>query len=551
MKSWSWIGLALTACGLAVAVSCRKPPRPPPPPAGAACGEAPGDEVPVPGGEVVVHLETEPAHLNNLIQPEGWRYRVTLHIHEPLVREDPGTGAYVPGLAERWEVSNDKLTYTFHLRAGVRWHDGQPFSSRDAAFTFDKIFGEAPALRGGFEPFGCRHEAPDERTFRLVCKKPYFMMLANLDGLPILPAHAMGDGDLNKHPLKRRPLGTGPYKFDHWTPGSEIVLARNDDYWGKKAYLDRIVYLYVENPVTAVQLAAKGELDFVSRVREPQWVGMVKTDPKIRANFREIVDWPNQYSYLSFNCGGAMFSDARVRRAMAHLFDADRILKDLMYGMGKRIATVYHEKSPGFHDGLLPYPFDPDRAKQLFDETGWKDTDGDGVRDKDGKPFRFTFLMSVGSATLEKQITVYQEDLRKAGIRMDVTKIEFAQFLDRAGKHDFDMLGLGNTEYSPRMDPYFNYHSSQIEGGQNWSGYANPDMDALLDTMRVELDEQKRAEIDRRIQELAYEDLPYVPAFTQPVPAIVHKRFCGVKTSVEWYQLNQWWIPKRLQGQAH
>ena len=112
--------------------------------------------------------------------------------------------------------------------------------------------------------------------------------------VPIMPAHAMDKGDFNKHPLNRKPLGTGPYGFERWTSGKDIVLVRNDDYWGKKGYLDRIVYHLVQNPVTAVQLATRGELDFVARVREPQWVENVQKDPNLKANFNKFSDWPNQ-----------------------------------------------------------------------------------------------------------------------------------------------------------------------------------------------------------------------------------------------------------------
>ena len=548
------VAAALRGCGGGRDEPKRAPPVAAPPPV-SPWEPRPGDEVPVPGGQVVVHLESEPGKLNSLIYPDAWGYYVTMHmIHETLVREDPRPPyAYQPGLAERWEVSPDKLTYTFHLRDGVRWHDGQPFTSRDVKFTFEKMFDphvSAEGPRGTYGSLGCNTwDTPDDRTFRLFCKKPHFLFLTNIDELPILPAHAMGDGDFNEHERNHRPLGTGPYKFDHWTPGSEIVLVRNDDYWGRKGYLDRIVYQYVENPHTAVQLAGKGEIDFVSRVRELDQP-TVRSDPKFTANFAQLVHSPNAFYALQFNNERPMFRDRRVRRAMAHLFDADTILQSIMNGLGTHIATIYYDGIPGWHGDLIPYPFDDERARQLLDEAGWKDTDGDGVRDKDGKPLRFTFLYPTISLSVGRWVTGYQQALRKAGVQMEIGTLEWPVFLERMRGHKFDMMAMSNSFLSARMDVFEVYHSSQAKNGYNYANFKNAEMDGLLEAMRSELDESKRTPLDLRIQELAYEELPFIPLFRPQLVAIVHKRIHGVTTSPEWYQLNEWWIPKRLQGQA-
>jgi peptide/nickel transport system substrate-binding protein len=543
--------VVLSACGKKEARDGGKPHAP----SAGQWAEQPGDEVPVPGGQVVVHLETEPPHLNGLIRPDAWLVRIAVHmIHETLIREDPYTGEYVPALAERWEVSPDKLTYTFHLRAGVRWHDGAPFGSRDVAFTIEKLFDpsvHADTAGATFKMFGCdRWETPDKVTFRLFCKKPYFLFLTSLDDLPIFPAHAMGDGDFNNHAFNAEPVGTGPYKFDHWLRGREIVVVRNDAYWGRKGHLDRIVYKFVESPATAVQLAAKAEIDFVSRVREAQWFDDVQKNPRIKANFNQISDWPSAFNVFVLNVQRPALSDVRVRRALAHLVDADTILDHVMHGMGKRTATVYYEKAPGCDDDLLPYPFDPERAKQLLDEAGWKDSDGDGVRDKAGTPLRFTLLLPVESPTMEPWGTRLQEELRKAGVRMDVSKIQFSVMYGRGQQHEFDAMAMNYAYTSKRMDPFDLFHSSQTKGGLNWAAFHDKEMDDTLDVMRSELDEAKRVPLDRRIQEIAYEQMPYIMLFRPRVNAIVHKRVRGVKTSVEWYQLQDWWIPKRFQTPA-
>jgi peptide/nickel transport system substrate-binding protein len=213
-------------------------------------------------------------------------------------------------------------------------------------------------------------------------------------------------------------------------------------------------------------------------------------------------------------------------------------------------ATLWSKKSACFHGGLLPYPFDRERAAQLLDEAGWRDTDGDGVRDRAGQPLAPTFLMPTASTSMDPVVTAYKEDLRKVGIRLEISRMDWEELFSRVLKRDFDLVGMNNTYFSSRMDAFDSFHSSQVDGGANYPSYKSADMDALLEKMREELDEERRCEIERSIQELAYEDVPYLLPFAQRVPGIVHKRFRGVKPSVEWYQLREWWIPKRLQAKT-
>ncbi|MEK6606879.1 MAG: ABC transporter substrate-binding protein [Myxococcota bacterium] len=512
------------------------------------------DGPPVAGGQIVVHLEVEPAHLSLFINPDLWTRRITVPmVYDTLLREDAKTFEYTPALAQRWEVSPDNLSYTFHIRPGVTWHDGTPFTSKDVKFTFDKLYDpsvRAQAMRASFEPFCDRWEAPDDATFVLHCRKRYFMMLSSIADLPIQPAHIFGKGDFNKHEYLRKPVGTGPYRFESWTAGREIVLARNDAYYGKKGFLDKIVYMFVESPVTAVQLAKKGELDFMGRVREAQWVGEVQTDAALRENFQRITDWPNGFAFLVFNTARPIFADKRVRQALASLFDRQRILDTIMHGQGRLTDSVYYFKLPSYAKDLPPVVYDPERAKKLLDEAGWKDSDGDGVRDRDGKPFHLTYLATVGSTTMQKWLTLFQEDLRKAGVTLEISTVEWATFQERLRKHNFDAGSLVSVWTSPRMDPFELFHTSQIADGQNYASYSNLELDRLLEQMRSELDETKRAALDRRIQQITREELPIFPQYNNAVNAIVHKRIRGVVTSPMWYQLQEWWIPKALQAAA-
>lgn len=511
------------------------------------------DGPPVPGGQIVVHLEVEPPHLGYFVNPDAWTRRLTIPlVYDTLVHEDPKTYEYTPALAASWEVSPDSLTYTFHLRGGVKWHDGHAFSAKDVKFTFDKMYDpsvRAQSMRANYEPFCDRWEAPDDATFVLYCHKPSFLMLTNLADLPIMPQHVFSTGDMNKHEALRKPVGTGPYRLESWTPRQSIVLARNDAYYGKKGYLDRIVYQFVEDPSVAVQLARKGELDFLSRVREAQWMGM-KGDATIDASFNKVTDWPVSYSYMVFNLERPLFRDKRVRQAMAHLFDRRRILDTIMYGQGRMTESPFYFKAKNFHQNLAPRLYDPDRARRLLDEAGWKDSDGDGVRDREGVKLAFTFMRTIGSSTQEKWSTLLQEDLRKAGVTMEISPIEWSQFLERLRKHNFDLASLMGIFPSPRVEFFVNYHSSQIADGQNYSSYRNAEVDGLLDRIRGELDEAKRNGMELRLQEIIHEDAPEMFMYNHATNAIVHKRYRGVYTSPMWYQLGEWWIPRKPPGEG-
>lgn len=495
------------------------------------------------GGKLVIHLEVEPQTLTPCLTPDVWGMRMVSHqVLQTLVREDPRTGNYVPELAERWEVQAG-TSYTFHLRRGVRWHDGQPMTAYDVQFSFD-LYTRNPrfAYCGAILAPVKSWEAVDLQTFQVVLKAPQFNFLSGLDELQVLPAHIWSRGDPNQNKAARAPLGTGPYRFGRWTTGQEIVFERNSAYWGKPAHPERLVFKYVQNPVVALQLARKGEIDFLPRVREAQWVDTVQHDQVLKRDFVRLEDWPNNFSYLVLNTSHPLFADRRVRKAMAHLLDRSRILRDVMYGLGKLITGPYYVHSPSYHPTLKPIAFDPQKAGQLLDEAGWKDTDGDGVRDHHGQPLRFTFLATAASTTLLRWATVYQEDLRKAGVQMEISPIEWAQFLERLRQHKFEMAALVALTQSRVDDRYEMLHSSQVRGGQNYAGYQNAALDRLLEQIRGELVDERRYVLEHRVAELMAYDVPVIFLFMHPYLGLVHRKVRGVYASPEWYQLPEWWI---------
>lgn len=504
-----------------------------------------GKRTPPPQG-LRIHVETEPAHLLSMLQPDAWAHRIAYHnLFESLVRLDPRAYRYTGELASTWNVSKDKLTYTFYLRHGVLWHDGKPMTGDDVKFTFDRLMDDqvrAVSARAPLEPFIKSYRLVKPDQFEIVCKSVSPWFLVSLSDIPILPEHLMRKGDLNTHPLLRRPVGTGPYRFERWDPGQQIVLNRFDRYWGKKPRIAQLLYRIVTSPDTALKLARRRELDFISRIRPAQYVGTVLKDPVMRNEFITVRHSSPGTSYLLLNHKRPLFQDVRVREALARLLDLRTIADKIFFGLARPVGALYWYKDPDYNESLKPVPFDPAGAARLLREAGFVDSDNNGVLDRDGQPFRFVFLLVAASQTNRRWLTMYQEQLRKAGIVMEISPIDWAAFLDRIRRHDFDAGPLGMVQVGPFSDLFLQFHSSQIEDGQNYGAYRNDRVDDLLDSIRGEMDPKRRRKRSLQVQALLRREMAVIPLFAYEDPGIVARRVHGVYSSALWYQVRDWWI---------
>lgn len=530
------IAIALSLAALFTAAAC---PRKPSKPAGdGGAGRA--------RDQLVVHLEVEPAHLVYMLKPDAWAYRMTAHtLLQALIRIDPKSYGFVGELAREWTVSDDGLTYTFDLRRDVRWHDGKPFSGADVKFTFDRLMDEnvqAASTRASLEPFIDRYELVGEHTFKIVCKEPSFFFLQNLASVMILPAHLMRQGDLNRHPLLRRPIGTGPYRFSSWTPGREIVLERYDRYWGKAPRIRRLVWRIVRDAAVALRLARRGELGFVPRVGPDLWTSQVLRDAAFRKRFAFTYHTTPGIGFVLFNHQRPLLADVRVRRALGELLDVDMIVKKIMYGLAERVPSLYWANDPYFDSTIKALRFDPTAAAATLEQAGFRDQDADGVLERGGKPLSFTFIVSAGSKSAQRWLTIYQQQLRKARVKMEIQTLEWAAYLQRIREHDYDLAALGMQISGPYTDLYLQLHSSQIKEGQNYAAFSDPEVDRLLERIRVERDHARRKQLTHALQQRLAEKVPVLPLFSLREPGLVAREVRGVYSSDMWYQLQDWWI---------
>lgn len=438
-------------------------------------------------GEVRIHLEAEPAHLNPFLAGDALGIAVVLgDVVEPLYELDAAS-VLVPALATSWVRSADDTEWIFALRREVRWHDGARFSARDVVFTFGLLRSGAPSvLAADFDDL-VAIDVPDPHTVRLRFSSFRLGRDQTLALVPILPEHVFAGtppAELANHPASRAPIGTGPYRFEAWDPGREIRLQRFDDWWGPRPALVRASYRIIPDRVQAAAQMEAGALDLMARA--PSGPGT----EKLLAGGR-IASLPYEAPYFlgaRWACRGPL-ADPRVRRAMTMLLDRETILKEVLRGRGRLASGPWEPDDPAYDPGIMPWPYDPTGARALLDEAG-----------RDGT--QVTLLVPAGSVVLERIATIWREDARKA--RVDLTIRLDSAVLDRARRGEFEGLLFGWTT-GREQDFYHHFHSSQI-GGENYGGVSDRETDELLEAIRRTPAAGSRAALEhalhRRLHEL-------------------------------------------------
>jgi peptide/nickel transport system substrate-binding protein len=540
---------------------------------------------PVSGDWAVVRFESEPDNLNPLLTQQGVALYTLLginnsQVYELLMGYDPKDWSLTkPILAGAPpEISGDHLTYTFKIRDGVKWHDGRPFTPDDVLFTFKAVacpLADTAPLRSYLNDL--RDIQADGRTVRFLMSKPNAYNVSNLANIfAIIPKHIFDpegllDGfsyndiagpkgktelkikkfadEFNKHPANRHPVGTGPFKFEKWDSGRELALVRNEDYWGKKPYLDKIVYRVITDYAAALTALKAGEVDVQPRLLPVQYseqTGGASFDQQFTKLTYSI---PNEAEII-WNNERPFFKDKRVRQALTMLIDRQMIVDSIRMGLGKIGVSPVDPNSKDFNTNLKPLPYDPKRAAELLDEAGWKDHDGDGIRDKDGVKFKFEFLGSTGSAVYKQLSPVLADEMKKAGIEMTERVLDFPVMIQSLKDHRFDAstLNLSHGDLTDG-DAYQVWHSSAAAGGSNFSNFKNPEADHLLEMARQEFDPEKRKQIYWQWQDIFHDEQPVTFLYYFQEPAAYSNRF----QNVEWlplrpgYDLSSWWVPAGLQ----
>jgi peptide/nickel transport system substrate-binding protein len=295
----------------------------------------------------------------------------------------------------------------------------------------------------------------------------------------------------------------------------------------------------------AQQLWERGELELMTAISPAVWRALeapTAANAWAQRGYHRIAFEENSYSWLGWNQARPPFDDVRVRRALAFLYPAELIARHIDLGLEPRIACPYSRESASCDPSVKPIPFEPASAARLLDEAGWTDHDGDGIRDREGKPLSFRFLLNAHSVRMNKVAPLLQETFRRTGLAMELERVESAVYLQRMRTHAFDGAAMVWSGLDVVQDQFQLFHSSQIEGGSNYVGFRDAAVDALLLQIRGELDEVRRLELERALHRRLHELQPYTFMSARTALDAASTRVHGLKPSLAWYDLRKVWL---------
>jgi len=497
------------------------------------------------GDALVTGSIGEPSNLIPLLSSDSASSDISGLVYNGLVRYDKDL-KLEGDLARSWEVSSDGLTITFHLRHGVKWHDGKDFTSHDVLYTYRiTIDPKTPtAYSESFKQVKTA-EALDSYTFRVSYAKPFAPALESW-GMPVLPAHLLEGKDITKSPLRRSPVGTGPYVFREWTPGQKVTLESYRDYWEGTPYISRYVYRIIPDNSTMYMELKSGGLDEMSL--SPVQYQRQTSNRDFLNRFNKYRYPASTYTYLGYNLRLPLFQDRRVRQAITAAINKDEIVQGALLGMGQIAHGPYKPGTWAYKAQVADPAYDPDHARALLQEAGWV-MGNDGILVKGGKPLSFT-IMTNQNDQRSKSAQIIQQRLKKVGIDVKIRVMEWASFITNfidTGRFEAVLLG-----WTIGQDPdlYDIWHSSKTAPKElNFIHFKNAEMDRLLDEGRSTFDIEKRRACYYQIQDILAFEQPYTFLYVPDALPAVSARFHGIVPAPAGisYNMIKWYVPKAEQ----
>ncbi len=513
--------------------------------------ESPGydskNSTPSYGDALIVGTIGEPSVLIPMLAGDSASHDVGGLIFNGLVKYDTDL-SIIGDLAESWDISPDGLTITFHLRRGVYWTDKTEFTAEDIMFGYKTIIDDKTPTPYK-EDFLQVDSALviDRYTFRVSYKKPFAPALSSWGNLPILPKHLLEGKDITKTPLMREPVGMGPYIINKWEPGQQLRLVSNHDYFEGRPFIENYIYRIIPDQATMFLELQSGGVDYMG-LTPIQYTKQTDT-LYFSENYQKFRYPVFSYTYFGFNLLHPFFKDKKVRQAIAYAVDKEEIIDVVLFGLGSPATGPFVPDTWPYNGNVKKYNYNPDKALGLLSEAGWKDSDKNGVLDKNGTPFEFTIITNMGNSLRMRTATIIQWRLQKIGIKVHIRAVEWSTFINEfIDKKRFQAVILG---WSIGLDPdqYDIWHSTKTgEKEFNFISYANPLIDRLLEKGRSTFDREERKRAYFRIQEILSEDVPYLFLYVPDALPVIHKRFKGIKPSPIGisYNLHQWYVPKEF-----
>ena len=506
------------------------------------------------GGEFTELFEAQPAKLTPYISSDVYSTRVLDRVCQSLSSFDPKTLRMVGALADGWQIDPNGLWIRAHINPRARFSDGTPVTSEDVRWTYMDFINnpliEAERARSTQDNLK-EVKVVDGLTVDFMFKEAFFTNILIALGNPILPKHYYARFEPSQiNQGTGVTMGSGPFRLaklpsgsedlaNQWTPGQDVVLVRNEQYWAEKPSLERLRFKSIKDDLGRLVAYRNGEGSMMLPT-SPQFNKVLKEEPEFeKSNY--ALKWTNMrcgYSFIAWQCGPRAgkgltpFVDKRVRRAMTMLLDRERMIRDIWDGIGIVAKGPNNPESPASDPAVKPLPFDPEKGKSLLAEAGWKDRDGDGILENEkGDKFTFEYTYATGGEISERLARFVKDSYGKAGIVVTTRPVDWSRYQELLKLRDFDAITMGWGANAPESDPRQIFHSESIkEGGDNFTQWVNKDCDALIEKGRRTMDEATRMEVWRQFEACIAEDQPYTFVRVAPWLRFVKKDFGNVNT---------------------
>ena len=450
------------------------------------------------GGTLIVGIQGDPTSFNPDAAPDDFAYVVEENIFSRLVKFNYNN-EILPDLAQTWDISEDGMTYTFHLVQGIKWHDGTDFSSADVKWTFDQIISQAGYLASSLANVDSI-EAPDADTVVFNMTQPDSTLLSSLSflGAFIIPKHLYEGTDWTTADAAQTPVGTGPFKFVSYDKGVSITLEANTDYFGTAPLVDKLIYKIIPDSNTALQAFNNGELDVLGVF--PPYAEV----PNLEGNADDTVvkNTTTGRYYVTYNVTKEPWSDLAVRESLALAIDRSEILDKAFMGVGTVAEGFYSPAVAWAYNGEATLPdLDAEAAVQLLETAGY-------TKDADGYYFSVE-LATFNMSPFTEMATVVKSNLEAIGIAVDINVLEQAAWMQKClVDRDFDITIMGGM-VGP--DPSALYSRIGTNGYINFMGYSNDEIEQLFAEAGTITDQDDRAEKYKQIQQIMADELPIIP----------------------------------------
>lgn len=546
-----------------------------------------------PADEIIERELADVATLNPMIYTTAESGYIVLTMFYPLIAIDFKTLQFVPvlvkSLPEFSQNEKGELLYTYEIRPEAVWDNGQPITARDVEFTLKVLKNpkvDCDNKRAAIENI---HDVilynDNPRKYTIVYSHKYMNAMEASGDLPVIPQYLFDAGGImnefsireltyNADKLAENPKiieygelmnserfqkdkdilkGSGPYELDEWVSGQKIVLKRKQNWWGNalkgencffEAYPSKITHQIINDKASALTALKGQNIDIMRGINPNDFVDL-QSNEKFLENFNLYTPQMLAWSYIGINTKLPKLSDKKVRQALAHLADVDRMIEVSVYGFAQRTSGPIRPDDTKFYNkNIKPYNYNLNTARQLLTEAGWKDSNGDGIVDKviNGQhtELKITLDYNTGNDMRKNICLLYQEEARKAGIEIEVRGIESVILRESLQKHEYEMAyGAWSSGISmPDLKQLF--HTESSNGGSNYESFGNAEADALLDSIRVQVDEDKIRPLYMKLQEIIHDECAHIFLFVPKERIAIHKRFTNAYSTTA---RPGYWIP--------